>query len=105
MHQATVPPPAAAPSETGEYPINDSKRLCVHLIDQAISSLRRDNLASSTTSPDNGPPHPPGGDGGKGGEQIVGVFDLKGFSVTRNADFAFALFMIEAFFEYYPRCA
>ena len=31
---------------------------------------------------------------GGGGEQLVGIFDLRGFSVTRNADFAFAAFMV-----------
>ena len=106
---------------TGEYPINDSKRLCVHLIDQAIAMLDNGAEASSSSSPSSSSPDgsPPmgtsvgrggGGGGGGGGtaavsrvEQIVGIFDLKDFSVTRNADFAFAFFMVEAFFEYYPR--
>lgn len=43
---------------TGEYPIEDSKRLCVYLIDQAIRQAQA-----------------------QGGEQIVGVFDLRGFQV------------------------
>ncbi|KAG2449598.1 hypothetical protein HYH02_005131 [Chlamydomonas schloesseri] len=64
---------------TGEYPIDGSKRLAAYLIDTAISRL------------------PPGG------EQIVGIFDLRGFQFPANADFAFAAFMVEAFFEYYPR--
>jgi hypothetical protein len=37
-----------------------------------------------------------------GGEQIIGVFDLRGFEL-KNADLQFAAFIIEAFFEYYPR--
>lgn len=37
-----------------------------------------------------------------GGEQLLGVFDLKGFEL-RNADIQFAAFLVEAFFEYYPR--
>jgi len=64
----------------GDYPIDDSKRLCIHLIDGAVAQA----VAG-------------------GGEQIVGIFDLRGFEVPRNADFAFAAFMVEAFFEYYPR--
>lgn len=54
----------------GEYPVNDSKRLAVHVIDQALAAL------------------PPGG------EQMIGVFDLRGFDFSRNADFAFAKFMV-----------
>lgn len=64
---------------TGQYPIDGSKRLACYLIDEAISRL------------------PPGG------EQIVGIFDLRGFQFPSNADFQFAAFMVEAFFEYYPR--
>lgn len=37
-----------------------------------------------------------------GGEQIMGIFDLRGFEL-KNADLQFAGFLIEAFFEYYPR--
>ena len=100
----------------GEYPVNDSKRLCVHLIDQAIAMLNNGGtpLSSSSSSSDESPTSTAAGRGGGGGagggsaldhrgEQIVGIFDLKDFSVTRNADFAFAFFMVEAFFEYYPR--
>jgi hypothetical protein len=29
-----------------------------------------------------------------GGEQIVGIFDLRGFQFGSNADFAFAAFMV-----------
>lgn len=54
----------------GEYPITDSKRLAVHLIDQALAALPQD------------------------GEQIVGVFDLRDFDFGRNADFGFAKFMV-----------
>jgi hypothetical protein len=62
----------------GEYPIADSKRLAGYVLDQAVASL------------------PPGG------EQIMGLFDLRGFEL-KNADLQFAAFIIEAFFEYYPR--
>ncbi|KAL6761132.1 CRAL-TRIO domain-containing protein [Haematococcus lacustris] len=64
----------------GQYPINDSKRLAVFLIDQAIAQAQA-----------------------AGGEQILGIFDLRDFQVPRNSDFLFARFMVEAFFEYYPR--
>jgi hypothetical protein len=37
-----------------------------------------------------------------GGEQLLGVFDLRGFGPA-NADLRFAAFIVEAFFEYYPR--
>jgi len=76
------PPPHPPPTHTpGEYPIEDSKRLAGHVLDQAIAAL------------------PPGG------EQIMGIFDLRGFEL-KNADLQFAAFIIEAFFEYYPRrCA
>jgi len=36
-------------------------------------------------------------------EQILGLFDLRGFKMPENADFQFAFFLIEAFFELYPR--
>jgi hypothetical protein len=62
----------------GEYPLEDSKRLCTHILDEAIAAL------------------PPGQ------EQIIGIFDLQGFDL-RNADVPFAAFLVEAFFDYYPR--
>ncbi|PNH12969.1 CRAL-TRIO domain-containing protein C3H8.02 [Tetrabaena socialis] len=78
--------------KTGQYPITGSKRLAAYLIDTAIARI------------------PPGG------EQIVGIFDLRGFTFASNADFQFAAFMVrngvaqaglvavvEAFFEFYPR--
>jgi hypothetical protein len=37
-----------------------------------------------------------------GGEQILGVIDLKGMSLS-NVDLEFVAFMVEAFFIYYPR--
>ena len=67
----------------GEYPIEGSKRLLVHLIDKAIAQLESSDDPSTSSSSSGG-----------GGEQLVGIFDLRGFSVTRNADFAFAAFMV-----------
>lgn len=63
---------------TGEYPLEDSKRLCVYLLETALSKL----------------------DEGK--EQVMGIFDLRGFTPV-NADIPYSIFLIEAFFEYYPR--
>lgn len=77
----------------------DSKRLCVHIIDSAIARLEDGaSTSGSGSEADSGRE-----DKGVRGEQLVGIFDLDGFSVPRNADFAFAAFMVEAFFEYYPR--
>ena len=59
----------------GEYDLMDSKRLCVYLIDHAVSRLELESNAP-------------------GVEQIVGIFDLRGFQVPRNADFVFAAFMV-----------
>jgi len=79
----------------GEFPTDDSKRLCVKLIDDAISRLPPPNSAAAGSSSSSSAEF--------SGEQIVGIFDLRGFQVPRNADFVFAKFMVEAFFEYYPR--
>lgn len=62
----------------GEFPIEDSKRLCTCMLDTALSKL------------------PPGG------EQILGVIDLRDMSLS-NVDLEFVAFMVEAFFIYYPR--
>lgn len=62
----------------GEFPIEDSKRLCAYSLDTALSKL------------------PPGG------EQILGVIDLKDMNLS-NIDLPFVAFMVDAFFVYYPR--
>jgi len=64
----------------GEFPLADSQALAVFLLDQAVRTA--EDL---------------------GQEQIVGIFDLRGFDVQKNADFTFARFLIEAFFEIYPK--
>ncbi|XP_068637682.1 CRAL-TRIO domain-containing protein C3H8.02 [Aristolochia californica] len=56
----------------------ESEKLCVFLIETALSRL------------------PPGK------EDILGVFDLRGFS-TENGDIGFLMFMISVFYTYYPR--
>lgn len=63
---------------TGEFPLDDSKRLCVHLLEEAIAQL------------------PPGN------ETLVGIFDLQGFG-SRNADLGFVRFLVDIFFTYYPK--
>lgn len=59
----------------------DSKRLCVYLIDDAVSRLELESNAS-------------------GVEQIVGIFDLRGFQVPRYANFVFAAFMVRVVVVY-----
>lgn len=39
-----------------------------------------------------------------GVDTVIGIFDLRGFG-PRNADFKFVRFLIEAFFNFYPRRA
>lgn len=62
----------------GQFPLEDSKRLCIYSLETALSKL------------------PPGG------EQILGVIDLRGMSLA-NIDMVFVAFMVDAFFVYYPR--
>eukprot|EP00897_Mesotaenium_endlicherianum_P007922 jgi/Mesen1/7158/ME000037S06519 len=55
-----------------------SQQLCVFLIERALARL------------------PPGE------EQMLGIFDLRGFK-SKNGDLAFVKFLIDAFFNYYPK--
>ncbi len=52
-----------------EFPLEDSKRLCVHLLEEAMAQL------------------PPGSD------TLLGIFDLRGFG-NRNADLGFVRFLV-----------
>ena len=52
-----------------EFPLEDSKRLCVHLLEAAMAQL------------------PPGS------ETLLGIFDLRGFG-NRNADLGFVRFLV-----------
>jgi hypothetical protein len=80
---------AAVSDPPGEFPLDDSKRLCVHLLEKAIASLP------------------------EGGETLVGIFDLRGFG-NRNADLGFVRFLVRqrtesenvqtVLPEYMPRC-
>ncbi|CAI7779107.1 unnamed protein product, partial [Closterium sp. NIES-53] len=55
-----------------------SQQLCAYLIERAIERLP------------------------EGEEQFRGIFDLRGFS-AKNTDLAFVKFMIDVFFNYYPK--
>ncbi|KAM0944185.1 putative CRAL-TRIO lipid binding domain, CRAL/TRIO domain superfamily [Dioscorea sansibarensis] len=57
---------------------NENERLCVYLIEKALSKC------------------PPGT------EDILGIFDLRGFG-TDNSDFFFLKFLIDVFYYYYPK--
>ena len=63
---------------TGERPLRSSIELAAYVLDAAVASL------------------PPGSD------TLVGIFDLRGFGPA-NADLAFARFLVDACFVYYPR--
>ena len=52
-----------------EFPLDDSKRLCVHLLEVALAQLP------------------------EGGDTLLGVFDLRGFR-NRNADLGFVRFLV-----------
>ncbi|GLT83808.1 hypothetical protein SLE2022_020790 [Rubroshorea leprosula] len=56
----------------------DNEKLCVFLIEKALSKLPA------------------------GKEQILGIFDLRGFG-TDNADLKFLTFMFDVFYYYYPK--
>lgn len=56
-------------SFAGEYPLDDSKRLCVHTLESAMQAFT------------------------PGTETILGIFDLKGFS-SKNADLGFVRFLV-----------
>ena len=52
-----------------EFPLEDSKRLCVHLLEQAMAQLP------------------------SGSDTLLGIFDLRGFG-NRNADLGFVRFLV-----------
>ncbi|PNX71946.1 motile sperm domain-containing protein 2-like, partial [Trifolium pratense] len=56
----------------------DDERLCVFLIEKALSKLPT------------------------GKEEILGIFDLRGFG-AENADFKYLTFLFEVFYYYYPK--
>lgn len=68
----------AALHKTGEYSLDDSKRLCVLILEKALKQLP------------------------EGQDTVLGVFDLRGFK-QRNGDLGFAAFLRDIFFTYYPK--
>eukprot|EP00891_Asterochloris_glomerata_P004220 jgi/Astpho2/4220/Aster-05183 len=63
---------------TGEWQLDDSKRLCVYMLERAISQLP------------------------EGQETVLGIFDLRGFK-NKNADLGFVRFLVDIFFTFYPK--
>lgn len=64
----------------GQFSERQSQELCTYFIEQAIAARP------------------------EGVDTVMGIFDLKNFSVF-NADFSFVRFLIQAFFNYYPKMA
>lgn len=62
----------------GEFPLDDSKRLCVLILEDALKQLP------------------------KGQETVLGIFDLQGFN-NKNSDLGFVRFLVDIFFTYYPK--
>lgn len=56
-------------SPAGEWQLDDSKRLCVYMLERAISQLP------------------------EGQETVLGIFDLRGFK-NKNADLGFVRFLV-----------
>ncbi|XAR50211.1 hypothetical protein NMG60_11004477 [Bertholletia excelsa] len=61
-----------------ELPPSENEKLCVFLIEKALSRLPA------------------------GKDEILGIFDLRGFG-TANADLKFLTFLFDVFYYYYPR--
>lgn len=64
----------------GQFSERQSQELCTYFIEQAVAA-RPESV-----------------------DTVMGIFDLKGFTVF-NADFSFVRFLIQAFFNYYPKMA
>lgn len=64
--------------KTGEYSLDDSKRLCILILEKALKQLP------------------------EGQDTVLGVFDLRGFK-QKNGDLGFAGFLRDIFFTYYPK--
>lgn len=56
----------------------ESEKLCIYLIEKALSQLQ------------------------PGEEKILGIFDLRGFT-SKNGDLKFVKFLVDVFFNYYPK--
>jgi hypothetical protein len=73
----------------GSSDLQDSQRLCVHLMDLAVERLE----AAGEAAGPGGPPPP---------QTVLGIFDLRGFT-SANADWGFVRFLVDIFFLYYPK--
>lgn len=71
-------PGASAATAAGEFPINDSKRLCTYMLDTALQQLPA------------------------GSDQLLWVVDLQGISMS-NIDLMFVAFVLDTVPEHYPR--
>ncbi|KAL4423541.1 hypothetical protein ABPG77_006564 [Micractinium sp. CCAP 211/92] len=76
----------AAKHLTGASNLQDSQRLCVHLMDRALDRLEASN----------------GSGDGPAVQTVLGIFDLRGFT-SANADWGFVRFLVDIFFLYYPK--
>eukprot|EP00884_Botryococcus_braunii_P020362 jgi/Botrbrau1/7009/Bobra.0165s0038.1 len=63
---------------TGQRPLEESQRYCAYLLEEALRMMQDDT------------------------ETILGIFDLRGFGPS-NADFGFVRFLVDVFFQYYPK--
>lgn len=70
----------------GASNLQDSQRLCVHLMDRALDRLEASN----------------GSGDGPAVQTVLGIFDLRGFT-SANADWGFVRFLVDIFFLYYPK--
>ncbi len=78
--------------------MEDSKRLCIYNLDQAMVRIENAGSLGSDRKPDaaatqSAESTAADGDGGTV-EQMIGVFDLRDFSINRNADLQFIAFMV-----------
>ena len=82
----------------GEWSGESSQRVTGYVLDQCIASNRLERK-NSLPSKDN-----PASEDHDDDDDIVllGIFDLRHFT-SRNADMAYARFLVSAFFDYYPR--
>ncbi|KAI7841007.1 hypothetical protein COHA_005235 [Chlorella ohadii] len=76
----------AAKHLTDASNLQDSQRLCVHLMDRALERLESANASSQ----------------GQEVQTVLGIFDLRGFT-SANADWGFVRFLVDIFFLYYPK--
>ncbi|KAK9864277.1 hypothetical protein WJX84_009138 [Apatococcus fuscideae] len=64
---------------TGEWPIDGTMKLTVYLLEQAMQKLEE-----------------------TGSDTVLGIFDLRQFT-SANADFSYAVRLVDVFFTYYPK--